>query len=105
MAGYNVQAVMDAKHHLIIAREVTNVGHDRSQLANTARQAREVTGADGLTVLADRGYFSGEEVAACEAAGVTPIGWSRQQCRAASCASRHGLPSPRPFRACRRFLR
>jgi hypothetical protein len=73
MVGYNVQAAVDAKHHLIIAHEVTNVGHDRSQLANMARQAREVTGADGLTVLADRGYFSGEEVLACEAAGVTPI--------------------------------
>ena len=73
MVGYNVQAVVDAKHHLIIAHEVTNVGHDRSQLANMARQAREVIGADGLTVLADRGYFSGEEVVACEAAGVTPI--------------------------------
>jgi hypothetical protein len=73
MVGYNVQAVVDAKHHLIIAHEVTNVGHDRSQLANMARQAKEVTGADGLTVLADRGYFSGEEVVACEAAGITPI--------------------------------
>jgi transposase len=73
MVGYNVQAAVDAKHHLIIAHEVTNVGHDRTQLANMARQAREVTGADGLTVLADRGYFSGEEVVACEAAGVTPI--------------------------------
>src|SRR6266566_3188654 len=38
-----------------------------------ARQVKEVTGADGLTVLADRGYFSGEEVVACEAAGATPI--------------------------------
>jgi hypothetical protein len=37
MVGYNVQAVVDAKHHLIIAHEVTNVGHDRSQLANMAR--------------------------------------------------------------------
>jgi transposase len=73
MVGYNVQAVVDAKHHLIIAHEVTNVGHDRAQLANMARQARDATGADGLTVLADRGYFSGEEVVACEAAGVTPI--------------------------------
>ena len=43
MVGYNVQAVVDAKHHLIIAHEVTNVGHDRSQLANMARQAKEVT--------------------------------------------------------------
>jgi hypothetical protein len=57
MVGYNVQAVVDAKHHLIIAHEVTNVGHDRSQLANMPRQAREVIGADGLTVLADRGYL------------------------------------------------
>jgi len=73
MVGYNVQAVVDAKHHLIIAHEVTNVGHDRSQLANMARQAKEVTGADGVTLLADRGYFSGEEVVACETAGITPI--------------------------------
>ena len=71
--GYNVQTVVDAKHHLIIAHEVTNVGHDKHQLANMARQAKEVTGANGLTVLADRGYFSGEEVVACEAAGATPI--------------------------------
>ena len=73
MVGYNVQAAVDAKHHLIVAHEVTNVGHDRSQLANMARQTKEVTGAHGLTVLADRGYFSGEEVVACEAAGVRPI--------------------------------
>jgi len=73
MVGYNVQAVVDAKHHLIIAHEVTNVGHDRFQLANMARQAKEVTGSDDLTVLADRGYFSGPEVKACEEAGVTPI--------------------------------
>ena len=73
MVGYNVQAVVDAKHHLIIARDVTNFGHDRSQLANMARQARGVTGTEGLTILADRGYFSGEEIVACEAAGITPI--------------------------------
>ena len=73
MVGYNVQTVVDAKHHLIIAHEVTNVGHDKHQLANMARQAMEVTGANGLTVLADRGYFSGEQVVACEAAGATPI--------------------------------
>jgi len=73
MVGYNVQAAVDAKHHLIVAHEVTNIGHDRSQLANMARQAKEATGSDGLTVLADRGYFSGVEVVACEEAGVTPI--------------------------------
>ena len=58
MVGYNVQAAVDAKHHLIVAHEVTNVGDDRSQLANMARQTKEATGADGLTVLADRAVIS-----------------------------------------------
>jgi len=73
MVGYNVQAAVDEKHHLIIAHEVTNLGHDRTQLANMARQAKAVTGAGNLTILADRGYFSGEEVVACEAADAIPI--------------------------------
>lgn len=72
MVGYNVQAAVDTTNHLIVAHEVTNVGHDRNQLSGMAVKAREATGADSLSVLADRGYFSGEEVLACEAAGITP---------------------------------
>ena len=73
LVGYNVQAAVDVGSHLVVAHEVTNLGHDRTQLANMGRQAREAVGADELTVLADRGYFSGAEVLACEAAGITPI--------------------------------
>jgi len=73
MVGYNVQAAVDEKHHLIVAHEVTNIGHDRTQLANMARQAKQATGSDELTILADRGYFSGVEVMACEEAGVIPV--------------------------------
>ena len=72
IVGYNVQAAVDAKHHLIVAHEVTNVGNDRAQLANMAGRAKAAMGADKLDVLADRGYFSGEEVLACEPLGVTP---------------------------------
>jgi transposase len=73
LVGYNVQVAVDTEYHLIVAHEVTNIGHDRSQLANMAGQAKAAMGADGLEVLADRGYFDGEEVMACEALGVTPI--------------------------------
>jgi hypothetical protein len=38
-----------------------------------ARQAQEATGVRELTAIADRGYFKGEEILACEAAGVTPL--------------------------------
>ena len=72
MVGYNVQTAVDAKHHLIVAHEVTNVGHDRDQLANMSAQAKAEMGVESLEVLADRGYFSGEEVLACEPLGVTP---------------------------------
>jgi transposase len=73
LVGYNVQAVVDTQHHLIVAHEVTNIGNDRSQLSTMARQAQEATGVRELTAIADRGYFKGEEILACEAAGVTPL--------------------------------
>ena len=72
VVGYNVQAAVDAKHHLIVAHEVTNVGHDRDRLASMGAQAKAAMGVEALDVLADRGYFSGEEVLACESLGVTP---------------------------------
>jgi transposase len=72
IVGYNVQAAVDTTNHLIVAHEVTNVGHDRSQLANMARQAKEAIDSDDLSVLADRGHFSGPEILACKEAGITP---------------------------------
>jgi transposase len=70
MVGYNVQTAVDAKHHLIVAHEVTNVGHDRTQLSNMSKQAKEVIETDELDVVADRGYFKGEEILACDEAGI-----------------------------------
>ena len=71
--GYNVQMAVDAEHHLIVAHEVTNIGSDRSQLTSMGDKAQEATGCDELTVLADRGYFNGDQVLACEGTGVLPI--------------------------------
>ena len=72
VVGYNVQIAVDAKHHLIVAHEVINVGNDRGELSAMAAAAKSAMGAGRLEVLADRGYFDGEEVLACEAAGATP---------------------------------
>ncbi len=73
VVGYNVQIAVDAEHHLIVAHEVTNLGHDRTQLVPMALKAQEASGCDQVTALADRGYFSGDQVLSCEGTGVTPI--------------------------------
>jgi transposase len=70
VVGYNVQVAVDTEHHLIIAHEVTNSGSDRAQLANMAMQAKAVLGVDKLEAVADRGYYSGEEIKACEDAAI-----------------------------------
>jgi hypothetical protein len=73
VVGYNVQTAVDAEHHLIVAHEVINQGHDRSQLVPMGLEAKAATGCEAITVLADRGYFSGDQVLACEGTGVVPI--------------------------------
>jgi transposase len=70
IVGYNVQTAVDTKHHLIIAHEVTNIGTDRSQLKSISTQANDVIASDNLSVVADRGYYNGEEIKACEDANI-----------------------------------
>ena len=70
MVGYNVQTAVDTKNHLIVAHEVTNTGSDRSQLSKLALAASEAMGRAGLQAIADRGYYSGLELKACEDAGI-----------------------------------
>ena len=71
VVGYNVQVAVDIEHHLIVTHEVTNVGNDRSQLSSMAKEAKAALGAENLDAVADRGYFNGEEILACEQAGIT----------------------------------
>jgi transposase len=71
IVGYNVQTAVDAEHHLIVAHEVTNTGSDRHQLYHMAQQAKEAIGSEALEVVADRGYFTSEEILACDQAQIT----------------------------------
>ncbi len=72
VVGYNVQAAVDTEHHLIVAHDVVQTGSDRAQLAPIGRQAKAALGVDELDVVADRGYFSADQIAQCAAADITP---------------------------------
>ena len=71
VVGYNVQIAVEAEHHLIVTHEVTNEGSDRSQLSHVAKETKATLDVDKLDVVADRGYFNGEEILECEEAGIT----------------------------------
>jgi transposase len=70
IVGYNVQVAVDAKHHLIVAHEVTNDSSDRSQLSAMALAARAAMAKVRLQAHADRGYYNSRELKACEDVGI-----------------------------------
>jgi transposase len=71
VVGYNVQVAVDTEHHLIVAHDVINIGNDRGQLARMSIAAKETLQTDVLEVVADRGYFDGNEILACAEATIT----------------------------------
>ena len=70
VVGYNVQSAVETKHHLIVAYEVTNLGYDRDALSMMAHKARDAMAAENIEAIADKGYYKGEEIVACEQAGI-----------------------------------
>ena len=72
IVGYNVQTAVDTSHHLIVAHEVTNAPVDRRLLHKIAMQAKAALGVEELEVVADQGYYRGEELLACEAENIVP---------------------------------
>jgi transposase len=71
LVGYNAQCAVDTETHIIVTHDVTNKGFDRDQLSPMALAAKAALGRDTLHALADKGYFSGTEIAACDKAGIT----------------------------------
>jgi transposase len=69
IAGYNVQSVVDDKHKLIVEGEVLNRS-DAGHLHKMAKAAKEVLEAETLQILADVGYYSSEDLKACEDDGI-----------------------------------
>ena len=69
--GYNVQVAVDAKHHLMVEQEVTNAVNDQNQLSPMALAAQAALGVETLEVVADKGYYDGEQVKDCADHGLT----------------------------------
>jgi transposase/IS5 family transposase len=68
--AYNVQTAVDEKHKLITSFEATNL-NDRKALLVKSLHAMKACGVEEITVLADKGYHNGEQLAACEKENIT----------------------------------
>ncbi len=66
LAGYNVQVAVDAKHKLIVAEAVAQDGNDSQQLMPMVDKAQAILASGNLTVLADSGYYEGNQIKQCE---------------------------------------
>lgn len=69
--GYNAQVAVDAKHKMIVVQDVTNAGSDLGLLTPTACAAKEVLSVEKIDVVADKGYYKGEDIKACDDAGIS----------------------------------
>lgn len=68
--GYNVQVAVDAKHDLIVESQVVQDANDLQQLCPMAQAAQKELAGASLKVVADAGYYSAPQVAACDRAGI-----------------------------------
>ena len=68
--GYNVQASVDAKHKLLVGYDTGDV-NDTHALAPMVKMTKELLKADHISVLADKGYHTGEQLRQCDQMGVT----------------------------------
>jgi hypothetical protein len=71
--SHNVQIAVDDKNHMVVAVDVTSDAVDYAQFHPVSKLAKENLGVDALTVLADRGYFSAEQLDLAEKNAIIPI--------------------------------
>lgn len=69
---YNVQSAVDTKHHLIVAHEVTNT-QDRGHFTSVSKLAQSALKRKDITVIADKGYYSRQDIKKAQDTGVTAL--------------------------------
>jgi len=68
--GYNIQASSDAKHKMLVEYDTGSV-NDTHALAPMAIQTKEMLQVEHMTVLADKGYHTGEQIEQCGLNNIT----------------------------------
>lgn len=68
--SYNVQTVVDSKYHLVAGFEVSNCASDAGNLETMSEEVKEILEVEKITILADAGYYDGQDIANCEENGV-----------------------------------
>lgn len=73
--GYNIQSSVDNKNNLIAHIDLTNKQDvtSLSDMAIKTKQAFKLEHTDRITVLADKGYYSGDEISKCHINGIDTL--------------------------------
>lgn len=71
--AHNVQIGVDSKEHLVVAVDVTSSPADQGQLYGMAKRSQKALNVEEITVLADKGYWSGNCLKNCEENGIKAI--------------------------------
>jgi transposase len=69
---YNVQAVAESKHSLIVEFETVNTT-DQGQLSTITGKAMDALGVEEITVIADKGYHTGKDLQECKEKHITTV--------------------------------
>ena len=70
--AYNIQTVVDEKHHLIASFDTTNANTDQGQLDRMAEQTKQELKIESAEFIADKGYESREDIEKCVMHGTIP---------------------------------
>ena len=70
--AYNIQTVVDEKHHLIASFDTTNANTDQGQLDRMAEQTKRELKIESAEFIADKGYESREDIERCVMHGTVP---------------------------------
>ena len=71
--AYNVQSAVDSKNHIVVDYDVSQNPADHGQLGNMVKRVRKSLKLRRFTVVADKGYYQGEDLLRVKKLKVTSI--------------------------------